>query len=261
MLNNPIVSVILPVYNAETYVSDTIQSILNQSFQNFELIIINDCSTDNSLSVIQKFQDPRIIIINNERNLKLIKTLNRGIQHAKGKYIARCDADDIFDKNRFEKQVHFLEKNPEIGVLGTDAWIIDQNNFILKTTYNFPSQPIELDIRLKNASPFFHPSVMFRKNLVNFTGPYSEDFLHVEDYALWLNLFSKTKLANLNDRLIYYRIHSSSISGQNSLEQLKNSERARLTYLSSTTNYEYLAEKWKNLKSHQIIFFTLKEKL
>ena len=107
----PLVSVILPVYNAELYIRESIQSILDQSFFEYELIILNDASTDNSENIILEFQDERIVYIKNDRNLKLIETLNKGLKIAKGKYIARIDADDICFSDRFQKQISFLNNN------------------------------------------------------------------------------------------------------------------------------------------------------
>ena len=114
-MKNPLVSILMPVYNSEKYLREAIKSILNQTFTNFELIIINDGSTDNSLKIIKSFKDNRIKIIKNKGNLGLIKTLNKGIDLAQGKYIARMDADDIAMPKRLEKQIAFFNENPDYG--------------------------------------------------------------------------------------------------------------------------------------------------
>ncbi|MFT5919102.1 MAG: glycosyltransferase involved in cell wall biosynthesis, partial [Granulosicoccus sp.] len=119
----PLVTVLLPVYNAEKFLEQAIRSVLDQTFTEFEFLIINDGSTDRSEEIIVSFNDSRIRYIKNETNLKLIKTLNKGIEFASGKYIARMDADDISLPTRFEQQVALLEKQPEIGVCGTNCII------------------------------------------------------------------------------------------------------------------------------------------
>lgn len=257
MTNNPRLSVILPVYNAEKYIESTLNSILSQTYTRFELILIDDCSTDGSLKIIEKFSDSRIRLVKNETNLKLIKTLNKGLRLAQGEYVARCDADDLYDPKRFEKQIKFLEENLEIGILGTDAWIIDQNNRILSTTVNFPYTPSEIDLRLQSGSPFFHSSVMFRKSLILESGGYDAEYVHAEDYALWLKLRKNTQYLNLKSRLLYYRIHSQSISSQNYKQQLVVSKNARDLYLKNIpihSNYSFLKENiWINKRNSEAL--------
>ena len=126
-LDTPI-TVLMPVYNASLFLREAIESILNQTYKNFEFIIINDGSTDSSLQIIESFKDPRIKLVNNERNLGIIKTRNKGLQLAKGKYIANMDADDISLPTRLEKQFTFLEKNPDVAVIASKLVLINQNN-------------------------------------------------------------------------------------------------------------------------------------
>lgn len=221
----PKVSVLLPVYNAEKFLRKTIESILAQSFRDFELILINDGSTDQSENVMREFSDPRLVIVNNEENLKLIATLNRGIALARGAYLARCDADDIYAPDRFEKQVRYLDAHPDISVLGTDAWYINEADVVTGTTRFFPSKPADVLARLFTSSPVFHPSVMMRTEALRAVGGYSANAVHAEDYALWL-AFSKDGygLANLPEKLLFYRVHPQSISQSKMTEQARTTE-------------------------------------
>ena len=126
-MNNPLISVLLPVYNEEKYISQSIESVLNQTYRNFELIIIDDGSTDNSIDIINSYNDPRIILLKNERNLHIAKSLNNGFQHASGDFIARIDGNDIAVNTRFEKQMHYLSNHPKCGVVFSPVLKIDED--------------------------------------------------------------------------------------------------------------------------------------
>ncbi len=131
MSENPKVSVIMSVYNGDKYLREAIESILNQTFTDFEFIIVNDGSTDNSLEIIESYDDERIKTINNKKNIGLTKSLNKALKFAKGKYIARQDADDVSLPNRFEKQVEYLDSHPEVALVGTSVYLIDENGKII----------------------------------------------------------------------------------------------------------------------------------
>ncbi len=207
-----LISVILPVYNGEKYLKEAIESILNQTYKDFEFIIINDGSTDKSLDIIEKYkkEDERIIVISRE-NKGLIATLNEGIEKAKGKYIARMDQDDISLPNRFEEQLKFLEKNPEIGVCGTWVEVFGENrNPIL---WKMPIKDEELRPRLLFSVTFAHPSVMMRKGLINqYNLRYNEKYINAEDYKFWLDFSKYTKFGNIPKKLFLYRYHETSVS-------------------------------------------------
>lgn len=123
-----LVSVVMPVFNAEKYLFEALSSIVNQSYQNLEIIVVDDASTDSSVSIVESFSDTRIKLFKNESNLKIVKTLNFALTKVNGEYIARMDADDISHPERIRKQVEFLEKNRGIDILGTNIWVIDQNS-------------------------------------------------------------------------------------------------------------------------------------
>lgn len=216
MIIKGLVSVILPVYNAEKYIYDAISSILNQSFKDFELLIINDGSTDGSLKIIEQFNDDRITLINNETNLKLINTLNKGIALSKGEYIARMDADDICHIDRLKKQVAFMESNPDYILCGSWANIIDLDGS-KKGTIKRIDQHDLLKVNMLFTTPFIHPTVLLRSNV--FTKErYSLDALHCEDLELWMRISEKYggKFHNIPECLLNYRIHDSNISVQHS---------------------------------------------
>lgn len=229
-MNSPLISVVLPVYNAEQYVKDTIKSILIQSYQNFELIIINDGSTDNSEEYIVQFKDTRIKYIKNEKNLKLIQTLNLGLSVAKGKYIARIDADDIALPNRFEKQIDFLENNLEYGIVGSFAETFGSK----KEKLTFVQEDLEIRFALLTHNPFVHSSVMIRNQiLIKNKLSFDLNQLHVEDYDLWIKILKYSKGKILPDILIKYRIHESQISVVHNNIQEINTKKIQKYYLTS----------------------------
>ncbi|MBK9283695.1 MAG: glycosyltransferase [Sphingobacteriaceae bacterium] len=210
MNDTPLISVILPVYNAEKYIVDAINSILNQTFRNFEFIILNDGSKDNSESIIQSFTDERIRYFKHD-NCGLAATLNKGIEYSKGKYIARQDQDDISYPERFAKQIEFLEKNPKICLVGTRARIFTDD---LKTYgyHNHPSESSVIMFDLMFNNPFVHSSVIFRKNIIDEVGLYNTTKGMYEDYNLWSRMMFNAGLANLAEVLVDYRHHDQGMS-------------------------------------------------
>jgi glycosyltransferase involved in cell wall biosynthesis len=215
--SKPLVSVILPVYNAEKFLKKSVRSVTAQSYKNLEIIIINDCSTDNSGLILEQLQkkDARIIILSNETNSGISKTLNKGIEKSNGKYIARMDADDICFNDRIEKQVSFLEENKSIAICGCSFIKIDENGKTVGRVI-YPTDDIVLKAELFFYCPFAHPAMMMRRTVLNETGLY-QDYAPAEDYELWLRIAEKFQVANLADNLVYYRTHSS-----NSTVVLKN---------------------------------------
>lgn len=204
--SRPKVSVIMGVYNDEPYLQEAVKSILNQTYYNFEFIIINDCSTDNSKEIIDYYlrQDERIVYLENKKNIGLSASLNRGINIAKGKYIARVDADDISFPERLAKQVEFLEENEDIYVLGTASLSIDEKSAILGLS-KFPADPGFIKKNLIKKNLFYHPSVMIRKEYFEKVGLYDESIRYAQDYELWLRGVNLFNYANLEEPLIKYR--------------------------------------------------------
>lgn len=204
------VSVILPVYNAGSFLREAIESILNQTYSNFEFIIINDGSTDRSEEIIKSFNDPRIKYIY-QQNKGLGATLNYGISLSQGDYIARQDQDDISLPQRFQKQVDFLESNSEILLVGTRAKIVKHGSDEIEF-HNHATSSALLKFDLLFDNPFVHSSVMFRKTSINQIGPYTTDVSLYEDYDLWSRFSYVGKLANLKDVLVHYTHHEKGLS-------------------------------------------------
>ena len=184
---NPEISVLLPVYNSEKYILEAINSILNQTFSNFELIIIDDGSTDTSEEIISKINDKRIVFEKNDTNKGLIYTLNKGIRLSRGSYIARMDADDFSVANRFEKQILEFEKDENLVVCG--SFIKTFGNGTEQYISHIPITNAQILASIFFTCPFAHPSVMIKKEaLLQLEEAYREDYKHSEDYDLWSRL-------------------------------------------------------------------------
>lgn len=205
MTHLPELSVVMSVYNGQRYLEESITSILRQSFSDFEFIIINDGSTDNSGKLIEQFalKDHRIRTMHQD-NSGLIKSLNRGISMARGSYIARQDQDDVSLPNRFEKQLSFLKSHPDIVLCGT--WFLEVNEESGSKVRKYPVDDTALRKDIKYANFFCHPSVIFFKDAFIKTGGYDEAFPTAEDFELWIRMAQVGKLANLPEILIKKRI-------------------------------------------------------
>jgi len=196
-MTTPKISVIMSVYNGGKYLREAIESILNQTFTEFEFIIVNDGSTDNSREIIQSYNDERIKIINNEENIGLPKSLNNALKAARGEYIARQDADDISLPNRFEEQIKYFEKHPEVMLLGTNAYIINESGKTIRK-YICPSNPAESLFKLNQ---LVHGSVMFKKEIIEKVGLYNELLRYVQDYEFWARATKHYEVRSLNSVL------------------------------------------------------------
>lgn len=218
MEKRPLISVIMSVYNAENYLRDAIDSILNQTFSDFEFIIIEDCSTDKSLHILEEYEkkDSRIILIkkdNNKGSQGFIENLNLALKRAKGKYIARMDADDISDLDRLEIQVKYLNENPTIFIVGAYLQMINKNGeeLFIKTA---PITDKCIKQRMYNEISLYHPVIMFRNSAIR----YREKMHGCEDYDFYFQLILKNKkLGNIAKPLLKYRILDSSISRSNEI--------------------------------------------
>lgn len=205
------ISVVMPAYNAEKYVGEAISSILNQTYKDFEFIIINDGSTDKTKEVIQAYNDSRIVYLENEHNLGIVTTLNKGLRYATGEYIARMDADDISVKDRLEKQVTYLDKNKSIGLLGTGICVFGEK--LQDQNRTFTTDPKQLKAELIFNSCIAHPTVMIRKEILEKNDLcYNEEFAGAEDYCLWWEIAKVSSISTVSDILLHYRIHSSQIT-------------------------------------------------
>jgi glycosyltransferase involved in cell wall biosynthesis len=200
----------MPVYNAEKYLAEAIESILTQTFTDFEFIIINDGSTDESLSIIQSYEkiDSRIIVISRE-NKGLVASLNEGIDLARGEYIARMDADDISLPERFERQLAILNANNDIGLLSAGYTPVDSDGHICSDSVIHPSDPAVISLLLVFCSPICHPCVMVKSDILK---KYKYYNIVAEDHDLWCRLSEITIITNIEEPLIFYRVHQASLS-------------------------------------------------
>lgn len=227
-MSNLVISVLMSAYNSELYVKEAIESILSQTYQEFEFIIINDGSSDETDSIITSYSDPRIIYINNHQNIGLIASLNKGLKIAKGNYIARMDADDIALPNRFEMQLEVFKKNPDAIAVGSDYFSFSDS----KKTYIKSSSDSDYNKAVLFFSPCFcHPCVMMKNIFNELNIYYNNDFKHAEDYQLWTQLAFHGKFLNVTEPLLMYRSHLNQISAINKSTQSEISYKIRKAYL------------------------------
>ncbi|MEZ4795941.1 MAG: glycosyltransferase [Flavobacteriaceae bacterium] len=254
MNKQPSITVLMPVYNCELYVEEALSSILNQTFSDFEVLIIDDASTDATVSIIKSFNDKRINLIVKPKNTGYTNSLNHGCKIAKGKYIARMDGDDVSLPERFEKQIVFLEANPDVMVCGTTYSKIGNPKRI-----TIPQYHDDIKIRLLWGNCIAHPSVMIRKEALEvFSEPYDTLKEPAEDYDLWVRLLAVGKLHNLPDVLLDYRTYTNQVSRKRAQEQKRSEIETRFKM------HDYLNVKWtpqeaqfleKHFKRTEIISF------
>lgn len=216
------VTVIMPVYNAEKFLSASIKSILDQSFTDFEFIIYNDGSSDKSLDIIQSFKDSRITLVNAEKNQGYLGYLNDGIERANGKYIARMDADDIAYPERFARQVAFLEANPDVGACGTWAMRFtgDVQDPETATVWEVEKEHDAIIKAGLMRVPLIHPTAMYSVAVVRGNGVrYRIDRYPAEDYQFWYDIGKVSRLANIPEVLLKYRDHGHNISKTSDRQQ------------------------------------------
>ena len=214
-MRRPKVSVIMSVYNEEKHLRESIESVLNQIFHDFEFIIVNDASTDSSPEIIKSYDDARIRIVNNEENIGLTKSLNKAIKKARGEYIARQDADDISLPSRFEAQLKYLEKHPKTALLGTGIYVIDDTGTIMKKRIVSPNP----GKALFKGNRFFHGSLIIKKDVIDELGPYNEQFKYSQDYELVLRISRIYDTRNLTTPMYKLRFHDKSITSTKAKEQ------------------------------------------
>jgi glycosyltransferase involved in cell wall biosynthesis len=212
-MNKISISVLMPAYNCENFLDEAIISILNQSFKDFEFIIIDDGSTDKSWQIIQKYakQDKRIVALQNNRNLRITKTLNRGLKLAKGKFIVRMDADDWSYPIRLEKQYKFMTEHPEIGVSGGSIHICDETLKVLNIR-RYPLTDERARKIIFRYSPFAHPATIWNVKYLKEVGGYNENIPLSQDYELYFRIGKISKFGNLPDVLLNLRTHNDSSS-------------------------------------------------
>ncbi len=220
----PRVSVVMSVFNAGDFLREAVDSVLAQSFSDFEFIIIDDGSTDGSLAVLQSFTDPRIKLFP-QPNRGLIASLNRGIEESTGQLIARMDCDDRCEPNRFSLQVNYLDQHPEVALLGGSIATMDETGNPLAPLVKFPATHDQIWSQIgRRPWVFCHPAVMFRRDAAVDVGLYSSGFAHAEDAEFFARLMTKYKAANLPEVLLNYRLRRSAVSFTRSAHGRINAE-------------------------------------
>jgi glycosyltransferase involved in cell wall biosynthesis len=241
-----LVSVLMPVYNAEVYLRDAMSSVFAQTFRDFELIVVDDGSTDSTASILEACGDSRLRVLRNQGNLGVIASLNRGLEWARGEFIARMDADDFCYPNRLAVQIEFMKRRPEIGVVG--AWYrpIGARRFRM---VRLPATHEDICAWLPFHCPIAHPTtVLRRKVLVSNKLNYDLEYRHAEDYDLWSRAAHVTRLANIPQALLRYRVHLDQVTSHHRDVQAVNSKRVRRRELArllrdvSTTEIDFHQE-------------------
>jgi len=214
MHSTPLVSVMMAAYNAEKFIRKSIESILDQTYQNWELIILNDGSIDGTRAIVKQFFDPRIKYFENEQNMGLVYTRNRMITLAAGEYLAVLDSDDVAYSDRLEKEVLFLNKNPLHGLVGSSIEMIDAKGNLTGETWNLPAKSKDIATILFFHNNFAHSTVMFRRSVLP-NPVYREGFAPSEDFDLWVRLSQISRVYNFKKSLVAYRKHDNNTSFSN----------------------------------------------
>lgn len=250
MNNDPKISIVIPTYNQSEYLQEAVESVLNQTYKNIEIIIVDDGSTDNTLGVVRSFDNNKIIYIQ-QKNKGASSARNTGIKKANGEYIAFLDSDDLWLKNKLRKQIDFIKENPEIGLLGTGCYqMINIGKMIHKKIFPFENKILQKDLIKYN--PFIQSSVMIRKNVFDDIGLYDEKFKESEDYDLWLRIAQKYKIANLPEALITKRYYEKGLCLSKDSKQLYFVLKAKKNAISrgqySKLYYSYILKSWIFMK-------------
>ena len=246
-MTTPKVSVVMSVYNGEKYLREAVDSILNQTFRDFEFIIIDDGSTDSTPEILRSYEDPRIVLLRNEQNIGLTKSLNRELAVAQGEYIARMDADDVSLPERLEKQANFLEGHPQVALVGTAFAGIDERGQV-RWEWQEALTDLEIKWQLLIENAFGHSTTMFRRDAAAAVGNYPEERVVCQDYALWSLMARRFSLANLPEILVYRRDDGSGVSYE------RQEEHATQRWDIALHNQRYLAPDVHNgLDPHRIL--------
>jgi len=226
----PLVSVLLPVFNAEKYLAAALDSILRQTFGDLELIVIDDGSIDGSAGILAACTDPRLVVIRNETNLGVVASLNKGLARARGDLIARMDADDVADLRRIERQVDYCLRKTNVVALGTAITYIDHDGQVTGCPGRLALGPAVMRWRLLRGTCLFHPTLMLNRSRAGDDARYSPEFVHAEDYELMLRLSRRNDLDNLPERLLGQRLHAGAVSVRFRDLQLESAARALMIH-------------------------------
>lgn len=260
--STPLVSVLMPVYNCENYIRESVYSILDQSFTDFELIIIDDCSNDKTVEIIKSIDDKRIHLITKPHNTGYTESLNYGLSIIKGKYVARMDGDDISTIDRFKLQYEFLESNSDVVLCGTGYDAINS-----EISFNPLISHSENLLQLIDNCPFAHPSIMMRAEVLKkFNIQYDPSYEPAEDYKLWTEVSKFGEVTNLSNKLLKYRIHENQTTNKRAIQQIALSQKISTEHLNRLTNFHRYSNYYVNgvlnsiedLEKYKIIEFEIK---
>lgn len=237
----PRATVLTAVYNGERWLRDSLGSVLGQDFRDFELLVVNDASSDGSADILAGIDDPRLVVLHNERNLGLAASLNRGLEAARGDMLLRHDADDVSLPGRFARQMAFMDMHPEVGVCGGGMHMVDEDGESCGM-YETPVDhgPIVWEVGFGHA--FAHPTVSMRTDVLRNAGGYDEGWRNAEDQELWTRLAWETRLANIPETLVNYRLHGGMASTARIGEQRELDMRARRLFLQRILGRDVAAE-------------------
>jgi hypothetical protein len=219
-MDSPSISVVMSVFNGQAFLSEAIESILGQTFQEFEFLVVDDGSTDRTAEILTGYasRDARMRVLRHE-NKGRAESLNIGINLATGDYIARMDADDVAMPSRLQEQFEFMERHPEVGLLGGAVELINNAGQIIRTARP-PQEDREIKSLMLRGNPMFHSTVVMRKEVALAAGGYRKALLDADDYDLWLRMSERSRLANLGIPILKYRIHSDQVSIRNMEHQM-----------------------------------------
>ncbi len=232
MRPTPAVTVLMAVKDGERHLGEAIDSILAQTLADLELVIVEDGSTDDTAAILESYRDPRIRVLRNSRNLGLTRSLNRGLEDARAPYVARQDADDVSERERLERQVGFLDRNPEVALVASAYRRIDDDGLVTGRR-PVPTNGLDIRWRLLFLNAFAHSSVVFRSNIVRRIGRYDESLEYAQDYGLWSRLAAAEPVAALPEELVRYRESAKSMtevmsSGGEEIERISRENLRRL---------------------------------
>jgi glycosyltransferase involved in cell wall biosynthesis len=253
----PNISIVMTTYNSSKYIKECIESVLDQNFKNYEFIIVDDGSTDNTIEIIQSYEDSRIILISNAHNY--IQSLNIGINKAQSKYIARMDSDDIMLMERLKLQYDFMESHPQIDICGGAAQTFDQTT---KTTkLNVSTNHIDIVLNFMFGNSIIHPSVIIKRDILkifpckkNIYECYNPQYIYAEDYKMWTDLAIKGyQFANIPEVIIKYRISENQVTQMKNKEMMVCSRKISAEYIESVVDIILESDKtFKNILSEII---------
>jgi len=222
------ITILMPVYNGERFLKETIDSVLAQSYSDFIFLIINDGSTDRTAEIICSYSDKRIIYQENEKNIGLVATLNNGIEIVDTEFLARMDADDLWHPTKLERQIQLLDSRPDVGLCGTSI----RKFGAFEGDFIFPIDNEGLKVGFLFYCCMSHPSVVFRMSFLKESGlRYKTDYFPAEDYKMWTDCLEKTQIYNIPEVLVYYRQHNNQITQDSNILQLEKTNQVRLEVL------------------------------